>query len=81
MKFGENVKTVVAGTLKRRAALHVENHSWGPETKPPWCPKEFHKSSGPKTKVSWREALSAVVRYLKFENYLFLSHLVQIQIR
>ena len=49
------------------------------------CPsrrlKEFQKSSGPEPKVLRREALSTVARYLKFENYLFLSHLVKIRIR
>ena len=44
-------------------------------------PNEFQKSWGPETKPPRWETLSAVARYLKFENYLSLSHSVQIRIR
>ena len=46
-----------------------------------WHLKEFQKSLGPETKALRQEALSAAARYLKFDNYSFLSHFVQIQIR
>ena len=48
---------------------------------PPRCSKEFQKSWEPETKAPRRETLSAATRCLKFENYLSLSHSVQIRIR
>ena len=47
---------------------------------PPWHPKEFQKSQEPETKVPWRETLSVVDRYLKFENYSSASHSIHIRI-
>ena len=113
MKFGENVRTTMAGALKHRGSLLRDNLRNLPERKAlrweglkcrdacmwkiivgdprqnrcgrrnlsAWCPKEFQKSSGPETKALRWEALSATTQYLKFENYSFLSHSIQIRIR
>ena len=57
MKFGENVKTTMAGALKCRGGLLRDNLRNSLERKASWHMHVENNSWGPKTKPSWLEEL------------------------